>query len=790
MQSSAACLAQDKAFICPDERYPPRTALPGHPPEKAASRPWHSSAFAGVLFLPSSLMHQAEFKRTLSRAILLPLLVITALAGVAVWQVGSLLSAVRWVDHTDRVISQARLTQQQITDMRTGRRSYMLTGDPQFLQLYQRTEASFDATLERLQQLTADNQDQQQRLTRIRADYAQWATSMLQEEALHKQGKTTPSNVYIMRTKPMMDDLRKQFDDLISVEESLRYARTRATQQATARALVIALGMALLFGLLLAFLNHRQLLTLSGNYERSFALAQSRTEALRASEEQLATTLRSIGDGVIATDAQGRITFLNAVAERLTGWRQSEAHGKDLHEVFTIVHEQTRQPVESPVTKVIRDGMVIGLANHTLLLSRDGTETAIDDTGAPIRNDQNDLLGVVLVFHDVTERKRLETQLLQAQKLESVGRLAGGIAHDFNNLLTAILGHTEMAEEEFDADCAVHVHLCGIRQAGERAADLTRQLLAFARRQVIEPKVIDLNALILSLDTLLRRLIGENIEIVFLLASGLNAVKVDTGQFTQILVNLVINARDAMLDGGKITIETSNATLDADYAHQHDGVEPGEYVLLAISDTGTGIEEAIRLHIFEPFFTTKEKGRGTGLGLATVYGIVKQAGGHIWLYSEPGKGTTFKIYLPRSLETSQALATPEVFRVLPGGTETLLLVEDEPAVRALAASALRGRGYTVLEAANGAEALRTAQDHAEEVALLITDVVMPLLGGKELADRLQATRPDMKVLYVSGYTENTVVHHGVLEPGISFLSKPFTPASLARKVRDILDDPA
>ncbi len=735
-------------------------------------------------------MHQAEFKRTLSRAILLPLLVITALAGVAVWQVGSLLSAVRWVDHTDRVISQARLTQQQITDMRTGRRSYMLTGDPQFLQLYQRTEASFDATLERLQQLTADNQDQQQRLTRIRADYAQWATSMLQEEALHKQGKTTPSNVYIMRTKPMMDDLRKQFDDLISVEESLRYARTRATQQATARALVIALGMALLFGLLLAFLNHRQLLTLSGNYERSFALAQSRTEALRASEEQLATTLRSIGDGVIATDAQGRITFLNAVAERLTGWRQSEAHGKDLHEVFTIVHEQTRQPVESPVTKVIRDGMVIGLANHTLLLSRDGTETAIDDTGAPIRNDQNDLLGVVLVFHDVTERKRLETQLLQAQKLESVGRLAGGIAHDFNNLLTAILGHTEMAEEEFDADCAVHVHLCGIRQAGERAADLTRQLLAFARRQVIEPKVIDLNALILSLDTLLRRLIGENIEIVFLLASGLNAVKVDTGQFTQILVNLVINARDAMLDGGKITIETSNATLDADYAHQHDGVEPGEYVLLAISDTGTGIEEAIRLHIFEPFFTTKEKGRGTGLGLATVYGIVKQAGGHIWLYSEPGKGTTFKIYLPRSLETSQALATPEVFRVLPGGTETLLLVEDEPAVRALAASALRGRGYTVLEAANGAEALRTAQDHAEEVALLITDVVMPLLGGKELADRLQATRPDMKVLYVSGYTENTVVHHGVLEPGISFLSKPFTPASLARKVRDILDDPA
>jgi len=393
-------------------------------------------------------------------------------------------------------------------------------------------------------------------------------------------------------------------------------------------------------------------------------------------------------------------------------------------------------------------------------------------------------VGVAL---DITDLKRLEDQLLQAQKLESVGRLAGGIAHDFNNLLTAILGFAELAQDECALDTQGQAYLGNIRQAAERATNLTRQLLAFARRQIIEPKVLNLNALILELDTLLRRLIGEHIELVFLPDENLHCVKVDAGQLEQILVNLVVNARDAMPDGGKITIETQNTLLDAEYAQQHTGVIPGEYVLLAVSDTGAGMDEAIRLHIFEPFFTTKEKGRGTGLGLATVYGIVKQAGGHIWLYSEPGEGATFKIYLPRTQVSAGAASSAPQPSGQRGGSETILLVEDEPAVRMLAVHALRGRGYTVLEARNGEEALRIVKGREHAIALLITDVVMPQMSGKELAERLQGICPTLKVLFASGYTENTIVHHGVLEPDIAFLSKPFTPSALAQKVRAMFD---
>jgi two-component system, cell cycle sensor histidine kinase and response regulator CckA len=732
--------------------------------------------------MPNTLMDQAQFKRTLSRAIAWPLLVMAALVGIAVWQVGSLLAATHRIDHTNQVIALARLTQKQITDMQAGLRSYHLTHDLQFLQRYTLAHATFDTDQKGLERLTVDNPPQQQRLAQIRADYARWFA------VLH-QGKALPSRDYIALSRPRMDALSKDFTEFIAAEESLRQVRTQAAQQGAGRALVISLSLALLLGLFLAFINRRQLLSLSGSYECSFALVRSQAEALRASEEQLAITLRSIGDGVIATDAQGHINFLNPVAERLTGWTQAEAQGKDLPEVFAIVNEATRQTVESPVEKVLREGRVVGLVNHTLLIARDGTETPIADTGAPIRDAQGDLRGSVLVFHDVSERKRLELQLLQAQKMESVGRLAGGIAHDFNNLLTAILGYTELAELDSSAGSAVQSHLHNIHQAGERAADLTRQLLTFARRQVIEPRVLNLNELATSLEAMLRRLLGENIELVFVLDTDLGAVEVDPGQFTQIVVNLALNARDAMPQGGKITIETSNATLDEAYARQHSDVVPGEYVLLAVSDTGVGMEEGIRLHIFEPFFTTKEKGRGTGLGLATVYGIVKQAGGHIWLYSEPGEGATFKIYLPRTNQPLERQEAPQPRAILPPGKETVLLVEDEPAVRALALEVLSARGYRVLEADNGVVGLQKAQAYPGEIALLITDVVMPQMSGNELADRLQTVRPDMKVLYMSGYTENTIVHHGVLEAGVVFLSKPFTPTSLTRKVRDLLDQP-
>ena len=385
------------------------------------------------------------------------------------------------------------------------------------------------------------------------------------------------------------------------------------------------------------------------------------------------------------------------------------------------------------------------------------------------------------------QRTRLENQLLQAQKMESIGRLAGGVAHDFNNLLTVILSSVEMLEEDSVLAAPEQNYLNNVRAAAEKAANLTRQLLAFARRQVIEPEVVNLNTLVLGLDKMLRRLIGEHIELVILPEENLRCIKIDTGQFEQILVNLVVNARDAILDNGKITIETQNAALDAEYARQYEGVPAGDYVMLAVSDTGMGIEEATQLHIFEPFFTTKEKGRGTGLGLATVYGIIKQAGGHIWLYSELGLGTTFKIFLPVTAEAASAGPVPRPAPQQWSGSETVLLVEDESAVRAAGVNTLRKRGYTVLEAANGEEALRLVQGREQEIALLVTDVIMPQMSGKELADRLQRLHPRLKVLFASGYTENTIVHHGVLEPGIAFLPKPFTPGVLAQKVREILD---
>ena len=394
----------------------------------------------------------------------------------------------------------------------------------------------------------------------------------------------------------------------------------------------------------------------------------------------------------------------------------------------------------------------------------------------------------VTVFDNITERKRLEAQLRQAQKMESVGRLAGGVAHDFNNLLTVILSGAALAKDGLSERDPARSDIREIEDAANRAAVLTRQLLAFARRQAAEPRALDLNAVTLAMDKMLRRLIGEDVELVTLLAEHLGAVWADPGHIEQVLVNLAVNARDAMPGGGKLTIETSNVTLDAESAARHVGMAPGEYVLLAVSDSGYGMAPEILEHIFEPFFTTKELGGGTGLGLSTCYGIVKQSGGWIWAYSEPGQGTTFKIYLPRIRAEAEAFS-PASSAALRGGTETVLLVEDNAQVRDIALRSLRERGYRVLQAANGGEALRAAENQSEPIALLLTDVVMPQMGGSELVERVRALRPQIKVLYTSGYTEHALVHREVLGPGIAFLPKPFDPAGLARKVREVLDAP-
>ncbi|HET6148808.1 MAG TPA: response regulator [Polyangia bacterium] len=387
--------------------------------------------------------------------------------------------------------------------------------------------------------------------------------------------------------------------------------------------------------------------------------------------------------------------------------------------------------------------------------------------------------------------RRSEEQLRQAQKLEAVGGLAAGVAHDFNNLLSVILSVSELAIADLQRDDPLHERMVDVRDAALRAADLTRQLLAFSRQQVLQPRNVALNQILSGIEKMLRRLIGEDIELASIPASRADKVFVDPGQIEQVIMNLALNARDAMPDGGKLTIETADVVLDEASAGEHVGMTAGPCVMLAVTDTGTGMDQATQARIFEPFFTTKEIGKGTGLGLATVFGIVRQSGGTIWVYSELGKGTCFKLYLPRSSRgLSDDLTAPTLAENVLRGTETILLVEDEEGVRKVALTILRRHGYRVLEAQNGGEAILIAEQHAGDIHLLLTDVVMPRMGGNQLAERLRRLRSGLRVLFMSGYTDRAIVHHGFLEPGLAFLQKPITPESLLRKVREVLDAPA
>jgi PAS domain S-box-containing protein len=422
------------------------------------------------------------------------------------------------------------------------------------------------------------------------------------------------------------------------------------------------------------------------------------------------------------------------------------------------------------------------------VIRQDGRVIWVNDTAVVVPgSDSHPLMEGIIV--DITERKQFEAQLQQARRMEAVGRLAGGIAHDFNNLLTIIKGYTELALMRAKGLPELKTDIERIEDASERASGLVRQLLAFSRRQVLQPKVLDLNGIVIGLDKLLRRLMDEDIEMLTVADQPVGAIKADPGQVEQVIMNLVVNARDAMPDGGRLIVETANVELDAGYARDHATVRPGRYVMLAVSDTGTGMSAETVAHIFEPFYTTKESGRGTGLGLSTVYGIVKQSGGYVWVYSEPGRGTTFKVYLPRVDEAVEALpvAKPRPQERVKMGTETVLLVEDEPDLRELTRTVLSAKGYTVVEARNAEEAERLAESNGAKIHLLLTDVIMPGISGRELAKRILARQPSMRVLYMSGYTYNVIAQGGTLERGVSFLQKPFTPSALVEKVRDVLD---
>jgi two-component system cell cycle sensor histidine kinase/response regulator CckA len=448
---------------------------------------------------------------------------------------------------------------------------------------------------------------------------------------------------------------------------------------------------------------------------------------------------------------------------------------------------EDRDLCRAAMARTLREGKPYNIDHRVVLpdggyrVVREHAEATVTETGAA---------RVIGTVQDITEYRRLEEQLLGAQKLESVGRLAGGIAHDFNNLLTVIIGYSDLVLGQLERSHPAWAGIAEVKKAGHRASDLTRQLLAFSRRHTIELRVISLNAIITEAGKMLRRLMGEDVAISTILEPGLWPVKGDTGLLQQVLMNLVVNARDAMPDGGELTIETKNVDVTADEAERYLGMTPGPHVLLAVSDTGCGMDEAVRARIFEPFFTTKPKGAGTGLGLATCYGIVTQSGGWIGAHSEPGKGSTFRIYLPRTTEDMPAGEVTAAAGKAAGGSETILVVEDQPEVRRFACTVLRGQGYTVLEASGGEEALRILTEAAGPIHLMVTDLVMPGMTGRQLADRVRALYPSLRTLFMSGYSDEVASRHGVLEPGTAYLQKPFSPKALAEKVRKILDGAA
>jgi len=505
-------------------------------------------------------------------------------------------------------------------------------------------------------------------------------------------------------------------------------------------------------------------------------------EALRRSEASFRSVVEDAPYGIYRASLSGELVLVNPALQKILGYAS-----------------QTELLQANLGTQIYRNPLDHQKVNELLLRQqsfndvevewkrKDGTPITVRCSGWPIKDESGRVAFLELFAEDVTERRALERQLRMAQKMEAVGRLSGGIAHDFNNLLGVIIGYSQVLKRSLKPEHPLYEHAEEIEKASQRAVSLTRQLLAFSRQQVLEPVILNMNALVSDMEKMLPRLIGEDVALTLTLDPALGQVKADPGQIEQVIMNLAVNARDAMPDGGKLTIQTANVDLDTAYTHQHPGSRVGSYVMLRVTDTGTGIDPEIQAQIFEPFFTTKERDKGTGLGLATVYGVVKQSGGYIAVDSEKGKGASFSVYL---LRVENAVAAPDLSNDAPvsvRGSETILLVEDEESLRKLADMFLRDSGYHVLTAADGAQALQVARQYAGPIHLLLTDVVMPGINGRVLAERLAPSQPGMTILYVSGYTDSFIAGHGVLEAGAHLLHKPFTEESLTRKVRELLD---
>jgi two-component system, cell cycle sensor histidine kinase and response regulator CckA len=512
-------------------------------------------------------------------------------------------------------------------------------------------------------------------------------------------------------------------------------------------------------------------------------LAKGPDTLLNSSEKMVRALLESASQGIIGIDRTGRLVLANPKALEMFGYSSEELMGAQvemlLPESKRHAHIQQRNDyVHHPRTRPMGIGME--LAGRR----KDGREFPVEVSLSYVETDEG--LFVIAFVNDISQRKLLEEQLLQSQKMEAVGRLAGGVAHDFNNMLTVIQGYNRMMLDELSPVDPLRDYAEEITRAADRAGALTNQLLAFSRRQIIQPRVMNVNVVVENTEKMLRRLIGEDIDLLINLGAEIGNIKADPSHIEQAIVNLVVNARDAMPQGGRINIETANVILDETYSRSHMGVQPGQFIMIAVSDTGHGMDAETKRRMFEPFFTTKSHGKGTGLGLATVYGTVKQMNGDIWVYSEPGQGTTLKMYFPRVAEAAGGAGEQDVIPPRAEAGETILVVEDEKSVRDLTVRILTKLGYKVLVASGGEEAIAISDSYPDVISLLLTDVVMPNMSGRQVADHLLAARHGLKILYLSGYTDTTVVHHGVLENGLDFLPKPFSREVLARKIREVL----
>ncbi len=507
-------------------------------------------------------------------------------------------------------------------------------------------------------------------------------------------------------------------------------------------------------------------------------------ETKRQANGLLTATLCSIADGTIVTDTAGKVVFLNPAAETLLGWHAAEAVGRTLADVFHVKDEGSGAVKTPSIETMLKEGNRGHSSTHTLL-AKDGSQSAVEENVAPIRGSGGNFLGAIIVFRDVTKRLEVQDQLTHSQKMDAIARLAGGVAGDFNNLLTVITGYSEMLRSEMAVGNPLRRFAEEIFAAAERAAGLTRQLLAFSRGQVVQPKLLDPNALLTSMETMISRLLGDSVELIPVPGPGVGKIKADPGQFEQIIVNLAMNSRDAMPQGGRFVIETSNVEINDEAASARAGLTIGSYVMIAVSDTGAGMDAETRSRLFEPFFTTKGQGKGSGLGLSIVYGIVRQSLGHINVYSQVDAGTIFEIYFPRAKDSFEPVHRPKGRQHL-RGNETLLIADDEDGVRKLVHAVLATNGYTVIEARDGVEALQLYETHRARIDMVLTDVVMPRMNGFELAEKISAADPKLKLLYMSGYRDNPVGKY-TEESDRPILHKPFTPDVLLSRVRETLD---